>query len=174
MASLDTRQKPSMCLKPFLQFPDVVQEYQIKLGCLMYAAIGTMPQLAYTIQTLSQFSSNPGQEHMTALKRVFRYLAYAKDHEIGLTYGGGGDWSTEIIGYSDADWGSNPNDRKSISGFVFLLGGGAISWSSKKQDAVALSSTEAEYMAASHATRHAIWLQRLFKDIGISISDATT
>lgn len=101
-------------------------------------------------------------------------LPIAKEHEIGLTYGGDGEWSTDIIGYSDADWGSNQNNRKSISGFVFLLGGGALSWSSKKQDAVALSSTEAEYTAASHAARHAIWLQRLFKDIGIPISNSTT
>ena len=147
--------------------PTTVKEYQTKLGSIMYASIGTMPQLAYAVQTLSQFSSNPGPEHMSALKRVFRYLATAKEAEVGIVYGGGRQWPTDIIGYSDADWASNPNDRKSISGFAFLLGGGAISWSSKKQTSVALSSTEAEYMAASHAARHAIWLKRLFEDIGI-------
>jgi Reverse transcriptase (RNA-dependent DNA polymerase) len=154
--------------------PTTVKEYQTKLGSIMYASIGTMPQLAYAVQTLSQFSSNPGPEHMSALKRVFRYLATAKEVEVGIVYGGGRQWPTDIIGYSDADWASNPNDRKSISGFAFLLGGGAISWSSKKQTSVALSSTEAEYMAASHAARHAIWLKRLFEDIGILNSNSIT
>lgn len=150
----------------------LVKEYQTKLGSIMYASIGTMPQLAYAVQTLSQFSSNPGAEHMSALKRVFKYLAHARDHEVGIVYGGTRQWPVDIIGYTDADWASNPNDRKSISGYVFLLGGGAISWSSKKQTTVALSSTEAEYMAATHAARHAIWLQRLFQDIGIQLPDS--
>jgi len=154
--------------------PSVIKDYQTKLGCIMYAAIGTLPQLAYAVQTLSQFSTNPGPEHITALKRTFRYLAHVKSKKMGLVYGGTQNWPTEVTGYTDADWGSNPNDRLSISGFAFLLGGGAISWSSKKQTAVALSSTEAEYMAASHAARHAIWLQRLLSDIGFPISRPTT
>ncbi|CAG8658362.1 15291_t:CDS:1, partial [Acaulospora colombiana] len=146
--------------------PDDVQRYQAMLGCLMYAAVGTMPQISYAVQMLSQFSTNPGPEHLTALKRVYRYLASAKDTYIGLTYKKS-ESSTSFIGYTDADWASNPVDRKSISGYVFLLGGGAISWSSKKQTVVALSSTEAEYIAAAHATRHATWLQRLLTDIGL-------
>lgn len=149
-----------------------VKEYQMKLGSIMWASVGTMPQLAYTVQILSQFSVNPGPEHMSALKRVFRYLVYAKKGTI--VYGGGRKWPAEVVGYSDADWASNPNDRKSISGYVFMLGGGAISWSSKKQQTVALSSTEAEYMAACHTARHVIWLQNLFRDIGIDIPRGTT
>ena len=105
--------------------PATVKEYQTKLGSLMYASIGTMPQLAYAVQTLSQISSNLGTEHMTALKRVFRYLITAKEKEAGITYGGGWDWPTEITGYSDANWALNPNDCKSISSYAFLLGGGA-------------------------------------------------
>ncbi|KAG8786664.1 hypothetical protein FRC15_010949 [Serendipita sp. 397] len=151
-----------------------IHDYQMKLGSVMYAAIATMPQLAYAVQTLSQFSSNPAPEHHTALKRVFRYLVKARDEKWGLTYGGQLESPDELVGYSDADWGSNPNDRKSISGYVFLLGGGAISWSSKKQTSVALSSCEAEYMAACYATRHTIWLRRLLSDLTTLASHPTT
>jgi hypothetical protein len=152
--------------------PTLMKEYQEKLGSLMYAALGTMPQLAFAVQTLSQFSSNPGPEHLTALKRVFRYLVHAKG--AGLVYGGGQEWPTEIIGYSDSDWASNPNDRISISGYTFLLGGAAISWSSKKQQTLALSSTEGEYMAGCYAAKQAIWLQRLFQNIKVNIPSTAT
>lgn len=154
--------------------PQAIKDFQTKLGSLMYAAMGTMPQLAYTVQKLSQFASNPAPEHATALKRVFRYLVSARDRNLGLTYGGRHQIPEEVIGYSDADWGADVDDRKSISGFVFMLGGGAISWSSKKQASPAVSSCEAEYMAASYATRHAIWLRRLLNDLSIPISQPTT
>jgi hypothetical protein len=158
-------------LAPDLQ---AVKDFQTKLGSIMYAALGTMPQLAYAGQKLSQFASNPPAEHATALKRVFRHLVSAKEQDLGLTYGGRPQNPAEIIGYSDADWGADVDDRKSISGYAFKLGGGAISWSSKKQASTAVSSCEAEYMAASHATRHAIWLRRLLSDLKISISQLTT
>jgi transposase InsO family protein len=154
--------------------PQTVKDFQTKLGSLMYAALGTMPQLAYSVQKLSQFATNPAPEHITALKRVFRYLVSAKERNLGLTYGGKHQIPTEIVGYSDADWGADTDDRKSISGFVFMLGGAAISWSSKKQASPAVSSCEAEYMAASYATRHAIWLRRLLRDLKIPISRPTT
>jgi hypothetical protein len=93
---------------------------------------------------------------------------------LGLTYGGPEDWPTEVVGYSDADWGADVDDRKSISGFVFMLGGAAISWSSKKQSSPATSSCEAEYMAVSHAARHAIWLRRLLSDLSIPTLSSTT
>lgn len=85
------------------------------------------------------------------------------DH--GLTYGGEGYTSDVMDAYTDADWASN-KDRKSISGYVFLLAGGAVSWSAKKQTLVALSSTESEYITASHASRHLVWLRTLFSELG--------
>jgi hypothetical protein len=102
-------------------------------------------------------------EHWQAVKRVFRYLSGTRDHQ--LTYGGH-DNTTDVVGYSDADWASNPNDRKSISGYAFLLGGGAITWNSKKQTVVALSSAEAEYVAEAHAAKEAIWLRQLLNSLG--------
>jgi hypothetical protein len=81
----------------------------------------------------------------------------------------------EIIGagYSDADYASNPDDRKSISGYSYLLGGAAYAWSSKKQSTTALSSTEAEYTAIAHATRQAVWVRNLLKELGFPQEEPT-
>jgi hypothetical protein len=154
--------------------PATINDYQTKLGSIMYAAMGTLPQLAFAVQKLSQFSSNPAPEHLTALKRVFRYLVHVRNHNLGLTYGGQKTWPEDVVGYSDSDWASDLDDRRSTAGFVFMLGGGAISWSSKKQASPATSSCEAEYMAAAHCARHAIWLRRLLSDLSISISSPMT
>jgi hypothetical protein len=78
-----------------------------------------------------------------------------------------------VIGYTDADWASNLNGRKSISGYVYMLGGGAITWSSKKQPIVAQSSAEAEYIAEAHSGREALWLRRLITSLGFSQADPT-
>jgi hypothetical protein len=135
-------------------------EYQSLVGSLMYAMTGTRPDLAYAVSQLSQFNARPTSTHLTAAKRVLRYL---KGHaDLGITYG---DDDDSLNGYCDADWGAN-EDRKSISGYLFMLGGGAISWSSKKQSTVALSSTEAEYIALVQAAKESIWLQRLLGELG--------
>jgi hypothetical protein len=136
------------------------KEYQSLVGSLMYAMTGTRPDLAYTVSQLSQYNAKPTAIHLTTAKRVLRYL---KGHtDLGITYGNNDD---SLNGYCDADWGAN-EDRKSISGYLFMLGGGAISWSSKKQSTVALSSTEAEYIALMEATKESIWLQRLLSELG--------
>src|ERR1700678_3451436 len=140
-----------------------IPEYGAAIGSLMYAAIGTRPDIAFAVQTLSQFTSNPNPTHWTAVKRVFRYLNGSRD--LGIIYRTGG--AIEPYAYSDADWGSNQNDRKSISGNVFMMAGGPIFWTSKKQPTIALSSMEAEYMATSLITRSAIWLRTLFAKLGI-------
>ena len=135
----------------------------------MYAAIGTRPDIAYAVQHLSQFTSRPSTAHITAVKRVFRYLNGT--HTLGLTYQS--DDANTLIGYTDADWASSPVDHRSISGYIYTLAGGAISWSSLKQRSVALSSMESEYMALAHATKEAVWLRALFSDLGL-LSDGLT
>jgi len=125
----------------------------------MYAMLGSPPDISYAVAKDSQFGVNPNSTHWTAVKRIFRYLAGTTNR--GLYYGLEGIG----IGFTHADWGSG-NDRKSIGGFTFLLNGAAISWHSKKQSTVALSSTEAEYMALTQAAKEAIWLQRLLFDLG--------
>ena len=98
------------------------------------------------------------------MDRTFKYLRGTSDWELVFRRGiPGGE---TLNGYVDADWASDVNDRKSTSGFVFMLAGGAICWSSKKQASVALSSTEAEYIAAAHASKEVVWLRRLLSELG--------
>lgn len=160
--TISTPLDPNVILRARTGTPADPALYSRILGSLLYAAICTRPDIAYAVHCLSQFSTDPGTEHLTAAKRVLRYLKGTREY--ALVYGGPGNWDCTIESYTDADWASNA-DRKSVSGFVFLLGGGAISWSAKKQALVALSSTESEYIAATHATRHLIWLRRLTEEL---------
>ncbi|GLB38104.1 putative reverse transcriptase (RNA-dependent DNA polymerase) [Lyophyllum shimeji] len=147
-------------------------EYQVAIGMLMWAAIATRPHIAFAIQHLSQFSQHPAHEHFTAVKRVFRYLKGTID--IGLNYSGTAFDREKIFRvFSDADWGNSPDDRRSISGYVCVASGGPVTWSSKKQPTVALSSMEAEYMALCHATREIIWLRSLVNELGLLANQPT-
>ena len=114
--------------------------------------------------------TDPSPAHWTAVKHVFQYLNGTKN--LGIIYGRTQHF--DPIGYTDADWGSNPIDRKSISGYTFLINGGPISWRSKKQPTIALSTMEAKYMAASLATREAIWLRQIYDELSSPIVDPTT
>ena len=102
--------------------------------------------------------SNPGKEHWIALKRVFRYLRGTSDY--GLCYQGipGLERMLDIRCFVDADWAGDLDQRRSTSGYVFSLFGGAVSWMSKRQSVVVLSTTEAEYIATTHTSKEAVWL----------------
>ncbi|PIL29731.1 transcription factor [Ganoderma sinense ZZ0214-1] len=143
------------------QFEDMCDvPYREAVGSLMYATMGTRPDVTFTVTVLSQFMQNPGHAHWDAIKRVLRYLKGMR--ELWLVYS---DDNNGLRGFSDANWGSSTEHRHSISGYVFTLDGGTISWSSKKQNIVALSSTEAEYIALTHATKEAIWLRYVLADV---------
>jgi hypothetical protein len=101
-----------------------------------------------------------GRAHWEQVKCVFHYLKGTRT--LGITYGGG---TTEIVGFSDADWGTGVNDRHSVSGYLFQINGGPVSWSSKKQHVITLSSTEAEYIVLTHASKEAVWLRSLLGEI---------
>ena len=134
----------------------------------MYASLGTRPDISFAVQTLSRFAANPGMEHWEAVKRVFHYLKGTR--ELWLSYG---QVVKEMEGYADAD-GSMMEDRKAISGYAFIINGGAISWSAKKQEIVSLSTTESEYMAATYAAKEALWLCTLiFQLFGTSLPPTT-
>ena len=139
-----------------------ITHYQSLVGSLMYAMLGTRPDLSFAVTKLSQFGSNPTDYHFKAAKHVLRYLSATQNYR--LQFGSIDD--NEITGYSDSDWAADQNDRRSTTGYAFLYAGGSISWASRKQTTVALSSTEAEYMAISDASRHAIWLRTLFSELG--------
>jgi hypothetical protein len=125
-----------------------ILDYQSAIGSLMYTAVGMQPDISFMVQTLSQFMSNPGPAHWMAVKCVFQYLNGTQD--FGIIYWKGGE--VKPFAYLDVDWGANVNDQKSISGYIFQMAGAPISWQSKKQLTVALSSMEAKYMAESLAT----------------------
>jgi hypothetical protein len=148
-----------------------VKPYQRAIGSLMYPMLGTRPDIAFTVASLGRHAATPGEEHLRALDRVFRYLRGTSDW--GLVFRRGGENGLTLHGYVDADWASDINDRKSTSGYVFTLAGGAVSWSSKKQSSVALSSTEAEYIAGAHAAKEVVWLRRLLSELGAGTNDPT-
>jgi hypothetical protein len=135
--------------------------YASAVGSLMYAMVCTRPNIAHAVGVLSRYMSKPGKEHWTAVKRAFRYLRGTASY--GLCYEGrpGLDRVVDIHGFVDADWAGDLDRRRSTRGYVFNLFGGEISWMSKRQAIVALSTIESEYMAATHASKESVWLQRL-------------
>jgi hypothetical protein len=133
----------------------------------MYLAISTRPDITFAVNKLAQFTSNPKPEHWTAAKRVFRYLKGTRTH--ALTYGGDAVELTEDLHvFCDADWASS-FDRKSTSGYVLTIAGGAVAWSSKKQATVALSTPEAEYVAVTHVAKQVLWHRTLLTELGIHV-----
>ena len=125
----------------------------------MYATLGTRPDICYAVQTVSRFNSKPVLAHWEAVKRIFRYLSGTK--ELWLGYGG---QVKELQGYADAD-GSMNEDRKAISGYAFMINGGAVSWSAKRQEIISLSTTESEYIAATYTAKEALWLRTLISQV---------
>jgi len=142
--------------------------YRQLVGSLNYLTT-TRPDIAYSVSILSQFMAKPLESHWIAAKKVLRYLKGTVNFGIMYT----DDCDVELTGYSDSDWAGNPDDRKSTSGYAFNIGTGIVSWSSKKQPTVSLSSTEAEYKALCNATCEAVWLRRILEDTGNKQMKAT-
>lgn len=136
------------------------ENYQRLIGALLYLSVNTRPDIAVSTSILSRKITSPNQQDWTELKRVVRYLKFTADFKLKL----GGIKNQKLIGYADADWASNVEDRKSNSGVLFQFGGGVISWLSRKQTTVALSSTEAEYVSLAECVKECIWLRRLLID----------
>ena len=137
--------------------------YKSAVGTLMHLMVGTRPDIAYAVNIACRFMSNPGRIHWKLVKRIFRYLKGTSD--FGLVYGSLSD--NELVCYCDADWGGDKADRKSTTGCIFLMNGGAISWYTTKQATVALSTTEAEYMAMTEALKEVLWFRTFLSGIGL-------
>ena len=135
------------------------------LGELQFLANCTRPDIAFTVNRLASYTANPSLQHFTAVKRILRYLAGTQDHGITYSKSNININDNNFYGFADAAF-ANHDDLKSTSGYVFLASGGAITWKSKKQTTIALSSTEAEYVALSEAAREACWLRNLYEEIG--------
>jgi transposase InsO family protein len=139
--------------------------YPSIIGSLMYAMLGTRPDIAYVVGVLGRYSANPKRCHWAAAKHVVRYLKGTRDLELRYD---GSDVSLDLDfhGYTDADWSGDSDTSRSTSGYVFVSTRGAIGWSSKRQSMVALSTTESEYIGLSNAGQHLAWLRAFFEDIG--------
>jgi len=120
------------------------------VGALNWAALATRPDIAFAVAMVACFAANPGPAHWKAIKQIFHYLSGT--HNLWLTYGKA---STPLKGYMDAD-GSMAEDHHTISGYAFLIDGGAILWSLKRQEIVSLSTTKSEYIAAMHGGKEAL------------------
>ena len=141
--------------------PEQITQYQSMIGSLLHLANCTRPDLAQAVGALARHMANPSKEHMDAAKQVLRYLAGSTD--LGLMFKR--DAPSEVIGYCDADYAGDIDKRKSTSGYVFIVSGGAVSWSSKLQSTVAMSTCESEFMSAAHAAKEALWLRDIKGDL---------
>jgi hypothetical protein len=134
--------------------------YSALVGSLLYLSVCTRPDISHTVGVLSKYMSCPTTEHWQVAMGVLRYLSGSINY--GLHFCGG---ITTITGYCDADYAGDLDTRRSTTGYVFLMGNTAISWSSRRQHTVAASTAEAEYMSASAATKEALWLRTLLADL---------
>ena len=149
--------------------PNRSNSYASLIGSLQYLTVATHPDIAYAVNQLAAYTANPSFNHHNAAKCMLRYLKGTRSY--GITYR---DQNTRLVrpsdsnlfyGFSDTAF-ANADDRKSISGYVFLSNMGAITWMSKKQTTIALSTTEAEYIVLSEAIREATWLCHLYGELG--------
>ena len=145
---------------------DEALRYREITGSLMYLVACTRPDLAVAVNQLTRNMANPTQAHMTAAKHVLRYLKGTAG--LGLLYGGRGKGSGDntVVGFADATWGSIPDSSRSVSGYLFMINGAAVSWKCRVQSCVALSTAEAEFFSLCDATREAVYLRNLMQELG--------
>ena len=160
------------------------QLYMEITGTVMYAAHSARPDIAHAAQYLATHMQAPTERHMVAAKRVLRYLAGTKT--VGLVFGahngaaskddgrGHSKQELSVCAYADADWANDKSDRKSITGWVAKLNGDTISWASKKQRVVALSTCEAELYAEAAAMQEVLWLRGMLQELGLTVATGST
>jgi hypothetical protein len=146
------------------------KQYKQIGGSLMYL-LATRPALAYSVCLVARFMDRPTEMHFAAIKRIMRYVQGTLKY--GIMYKHVTDGSLKLQGWSDSDYAGDLDDRKSTSGYVFMLGTGAISWSSKKQPIVTLSTTEAEFVAAASCACQCIWLRSILNHLKVDQSSST-
>lgn len=153
---------PSVILRKNKRLARDQLRYSQIIGSLMYLASATRPDISFAVSKLSRFTANPGDDHWHAIERVMRYLCGTKSY--GLHYNG---YPRVLEGYSDSNWISDADEIKATSGYVFTLGGAAVSWRSCKQTILTRSTMEAELTALDSASVEAEWLRELLMDLPI-------
>lgn len=131
------------------------------VGSLMYLAVATRPDISYALGVVLRLLDNPSVEHANAVKRIFKYVKGTRTYGILFK----NNFKFNIDSYSDADYAGDIETRRSTSGFVFLINETPICWASQRQKSVSLSTTEAEYIAASEAVKELVWVKSLFQDL---------
>jgi hypothetical protein len=147
-----------------------VYPYAELVGSLLYLSVCTRPDISQSVGVLSRYMSKPTEVHWHAAKGVLRYLAGTADKGIVFSKAD----SSTVSGYCDADFAGDVDTRRSTTGYVFLINGGAVSWSSKLQPTVAVSTTEAEYMSVASAIKEALWLRKLLQDLHVPVEGPVT
>ena len=145
--------------------------YRMIVGSLLYLSCWTRPDISFAVSELSRFVSSAGEVHMKAASRVLRYLKGTRT--LGLQFSKTGERRNILWGYVDSDWAGCLDTRRSTSGYVLMLNGCAISWKSKRQSVVALSSAEAEFMAASSLVQEVIAIRKLLEKLGVPQQNPT-
>ena len=140
------------------------REFMQFVGSVLYLAMISRPDIAFAVQNLGRHMQRVGPEHWVAAKRLLRYLGGTRD--LGLQFNGSAPNVINLVGYSDADWAGDVDTRRSTTAFVFVFAGACISWASRLQPTVALSSAEAEYMALCAGAQEAIHLRTMLRDLG--------
>jgi hypothetical protein len=135
--------------------------YSSTIGSLMYAMVCTRPDIAHAVGVVSRYMNNLGKEHWEEVKWILRYLRGTATH--ALCFGGS---DTVLQGYVDSDMVGDKDSRRSTTRYVFTVGGTIVSWISKLQKVVSLSTMEAEYVVATEASKEMIWLQRFMEELG--------
>lgn len=153
---------PNVKLQKADDAPKENYPYREAVGSLIHAATVSRPDIMFAVSQVSRYLHSYDDSHWNAVKKILKYLKETKSY--GLCYTSNCD-STDLIGYSDADFANDVVTRCSITGYVFLKNGAVVTWSSQLQSTVALSTTEAEFMAAYAATKEAMWLRQLLSDI---------
>jgi hypothetical protein len=129
----------------------------------MYLSVTCRPDISYAVSVYSRFNNNPGRQHWEGVKNIFRYLKGTST--LGITYGNNKYVPVcdrnRLIAFSDSDWGGCLDSRKSVSGYAIILNGGPVQWKSKAQSIIAVSSTEAEYIAAATVCNELVWIKRI-------------
>ena len=139
--------------------------YHSIIGSLLYLIIGTCPNIAFAVTHLSQFSTNPTEDHYKAAQHICRYLVGTHDYKLVYTC----EEDKGLVAYTDSDWAADKIQWRSVTGYFFKLANGIILWRSHAQKTIALSSMEAEYMVISDCSRQVIWIKTLIKELGIKI-----
>jgi chaperone required for assembly of F1-ATPase len=137
--------------------------YASAVGSIMYAQVCTRPDIAFAVGMLGRYQSNPGLDHWKAAKKVLRYLQGTKDYMLMFRRTD----EFEVLGYSDSDFAGCLDSRKSTSGYIFMLAGGAVSWRSAKQTLTATSTMQAEFVACFEASSHGVWLKSFISGISV-------